>query len=50
VDNLDSRHLRGMATLREILTADPDASLRDMTNECLTALAPLDPAPGVQRR
>ena len=44
VDDLESRHLRGMVTLRELLTADADASLHDVMNPYLTALAPLDPA------
>ena len=44
VDDLESRHLRGMVTLRELLTADADASLHDIMNPYLTALAPLDPA------
>jgi hypothetical protein len=30
VDDLESRHLRGMVTLRELLTADADASLHDV--------------------
>jgi magnesium transporter len=44
VDDLESRHLRGIVTLRELLTADADATLHDVMTEYLTALAPLDPA------
>ena len=44
VDDLESRRLRGMVTLRELLTADADATLHDVMNPYLTALAPLDPA------
>lgn len=44
VDDLESRHLRGVVTLRDLLTADADASLHDVMNRYVTALAPLDPA------
>ncbi len=44
VDDLESRHLRGMVTLRGLLTADADASLHGVMNPYVTALAPLDPA------
>jgi magnesium transporter len=43
VDAPASRRLRGMITLRELLTADPEASLRDAMNPYLTALGPLGP-------
>jgi len=47
VDAPDTRRLRGMVTLRELLTADPAASLRDVMNPYLAALDPLSPlAPG----
>jgi magnesium transporter len=43
VDAPESRRLRGMTTLRELLIADPEASLRDAMNPYLTVLAPLGP-------
>jgi magnesium transporter len=44
VDAPESRRLRGMVTLRELLTTDPDSSIRDAMNPYLAALAPLGPA------
>jgi CBS domain-containing protein len=41
VDTLESRRLRGMVTLRKLLTGNPGASLQDVMNPYLTVLAPL---------
>src|SRR5262249_29979172 len=43
VDAPETRRLQGMVTLRELLTADPGATLRDMMNPYLAALGPLRP-------
>jgi len=44
VDGQESRRLRGMITLRELLTAEPASSVKDMMNPYLAALTPLSPA------
>jgi magnesium transporter len=41
VETLESRRLRGMVTLRELLTANHEASLQEVMNPFLTVLAPL---------
>jgi magnesium transporter len=49
VDAPETRRLQGMVTLRELLTADSGAALRDLMNPYLAALDPLSPlAPACQ--
>ena len=44
VDSLDTRRLRGVLTLRNLLTSEPDRRLDDVMNPYVTALGPLEPA------
>jgi CBS domain-containing protein len=44
VDGQESRRLRGMVTLRELLTAESASPIREAMNPYLAALTPLSPA------